>query len=94
LQPDAPNAELGQRTIIGGGAKAAVADHGASHPTGELGDAVDRGDQLWPIRWVALLELVVGDKTTLVFCHQQGVAELGRMLRLALADRAGVRIGQ
>jgi hypothetical protein len=37
---------------------------------------------------------VAGDEAALVFANQQGVAELGRMLGLALADRAGIRIAR
>jgi hypothetical protein len=36
------------------------------------------------------VELMVGDKAALLLGQQQGVAELGRRSRLALADRAGI----
>jgi hypothetical protein len=35
---------------------------------------------------------VVGDEAALLLDQQQGVAELGRVPGLALADRAGVRV--
>ncbi len=43
---------------------------------------------------VALGKQVVGGKAALVLGHQQGVAELGRVLWLALADRPDIRISQ
>ena len=44
--------------------------------------------------WVALVGLVGGDEPVLILGQQYGVAELGRLAGLALADRPGVRVGQ
>jgi hypothetical protein len=87
-------ATLGQRTVVGGSPEPAVTDHRPRHPTGELRDPLHRWHQLRRVRWVALLQLVVADEPAFLLGHQQGVAELGGALRLALADRAGIRIGK
>jgi len=93
-QPDPRHAQLGQGTVVGGAAEATVADHGARHPAGDRNDPLDGGDELGCVWRVALLQLVVGDEAALVFAEQQGVAELSRMLGLALADRASIRVGK
>jgi hypothetical protein len=77
-----------------GGAEAAVSDHRARWPAGDANDPLDGGHELGNVGQVALVALVVGDEAALVLGHQQGVAELGRMPGLALADRAGVGIRQ
>jgi hypothetical protein len=46
------------------------------------------------IAWVALVGLVGGDEPVLILGQQYGVAELGRLAGLALADRPVVRVGQ
>src|SRR5919197_3073570 len=71
LQPDPPNATLGQRTVVGGGPEPAVVGHRARHPNGDLRDAVDGPEQLRRVRRVALLEPMVGDQVALVFNHQR-----------------------
>jgi hypothetical protein len=77
--------------VVGGGTEPAVADDGTRRPAGNLNDPLDCRDQLGCIRRIALLQLVVGDEPTLVLGHQQGVAELGRMLGLPLLP---LRIGR
>ncbi len=96
LQPDAPDAELGQGAVVGGGGepKAAVGDHGARRPASQRGHSTHGREQLWGVGRVALGRLMVGDKAALVLGQQQGVAELGRAARLTLADRPGIRIRQ
>jgi hypothetical protein len=66
----------------------AVADDRARRATGDRDDPSDGTDQQAGIRRVTSTGLVVGDEPALVLDDQGGVAELGRVLRLALADRA------
>jgi hypothetical protein len=70
----------------------AVSDHRPGRPTGDTDDSLDGGHELGSVGRVALVELVVGDEAALVLGYQQGVAELGRRSRLALADRPGARV--
>jgi hypothetical protein len=74
--------------------QATVGDHGARRSAVQHGDSTHGREQLWGVGRVALGQLMVGDKAALVLGQQQGGAELGRAVRLALADRAGVRISQ
>jgi hypothetical protein len=43
---------------------------------------------------VSALDLVVDDKSAFVLGHERGVAELGGVLGLALADGPGFGVGQ
>jgi hypothetical protein len=90
LQPDPLDAQRLHRLVVGGGAEAAVSHHRARWPAGHADDPLDGGHELGSVGRVALLELVVGDEAALVLGHEQGVAELGRVLGLALADWTGV----
>jgi hypothetical protein len=93
LQPDPLHAQRLHCLVVGGGAEAAVSDHRARWPAGDADDPLDGGHELGSVGRVALVELVVGDEPALVLSQQQGVAELGWMPGLALADRAGVGVG-
>lgn len=84
LQPDPPDRQRLDRLVIGGGAEPAVGNHRAWRLAGALHDPLQRRDQLRRIRWIALVELVVGDKAALVLGHQQRGAELGRLRGLPL----------
>lgn len=94
LQADMSDAEGGQGLVVGGGAEAAVADHGGGTMAGRVDDLLDGGEKLGSVAGVALVDLVEREEAGLVFGDQGGVAELGWVLGLALADRAGVRVGQ
>ena len=94
LQPDPPDAELGQGAVVGGEPEAAVGDHCGWWAAVSCGYSANGGEQLEGVGRVALVELVVGDEAALVLGQQQGVAELGRAAGFALADRAGVGVGQ
>jgi hypothetical protein len=89
LQADMSDAEGGQGLVVGGGAEAAVADHGGRGASGGLDDLFNGRDQLTGVAGVALVDLVERDEAALVFGDQGGVAELGGVLGFALADRAG-----
>jgi hypothetical protein len=61
---------------------------------GDSDDLGDGGDELGGVTRVAPVGVVGGDEAALALCQQHGVAELGRLVGLALADRAGVRVAQ
>jgi hypothetical protein len=85
---DGANTQVGEGVVDGSFAVPAVGGHGAWCATGPVFHPLDCGSQLWCVRGVSGLHIVIENDAVVVVDDLPFVTELGRFPQPALRDRA------